>query len=163
MHIQCASDALLCQVFPATLKGQARTWFYSLSGDTINTFNKLAKLFAEQFIANQRIIKDSSHLSEIRQSEGESLKDYFRRFSTEARQIPEVDPELLRGVFCWGLRLGPFHSSLMRETVHSYADLVHRVEAQISADEAIIAHKEQFERSGGKRKNNAGDTNQISQ
>ncbi|XP_020597695.1 uncharacterized protein LOC110037396 [Phalaenopsis equestris] len=129
MHIQRASDVLLCQVFLTNLKGQARTWFYSLPGDTINTFNELAKLFSERFNANRRIIKDSSHLSGIHQSEGESLKDYFDRFSTKVRQISGVDPELLRGVFFGGLHQGPFYSSLMKETVCSYADIVHRVEA----------------------------------
>ncbi|KAI0519511.1 hypothetical protein KFK09_006960 [Dendrobium nobile] len=44
----------------------------------------------------------------------------------------------------------------MRDTVHSYADLIHRVEAQISADEAINAHKKQFEQITGKRKNAPG-------
>ncbi|XP_020574065.1 uncharacterized protein LOC110020338 [Phalaenopsis equestris] len=154
MHIQRDSDALLRQVFQATLKGQARTWFYSLPWGTVNTFNELARLFVEQFVANRQIINDSSHLSGIHQSKGESLKDYFRRFSTEARQIPGVDPDLLRGVFLGGLRPGPLYSSLIWETVRSYADLVYRVEAQISADDVIIAHKEQFERLGGKRKNN---------
>ncbi|KAI0492844.1 hypothetical protein KFK09_027120 [Dendrobium nobile] len=141
MHIQRASDAFPCQVFPDTLKGQARTWLYSLSARTIPSFVKLAKLFVEQFVANRRIIKDSSHLSGIHQNEGELLKEYFQRFSIEARQIVGVDPELLRGVFLGGLRPGPFYSALMRDTVHSYADLIHRVEAQISADEAINAHK----------------------
>ncbi|KAI0500675.1 hypothetical protein KFK09_018891 [Dendrobium nobile] len=141
MHIQRAPDALLCQVFPATLKGQARTWFYSLPARSIPLFVKLVKLFVEQFVVNRRMVKDSSHLSGICQNEGEYLKEYFQRFSTEARQIPGVDPELLRGVFLGGLRPDPFHSALMCETVHSYADLIHRVEAQISADEAINAHR----------------------
>ncbi|KAK8956294.1 hypothetical protein KSP40_PGU020462 [Platanthera guangdongensis] len=39
----------------------------------------------------------------------------------------------------------------MRETVPSYPDLVHRVEAQIAANEAIEAHRQQFE-GGQKRK-----------
>ncbi|KAK8962869.1 hypothetical protein KSP40_PGU002543 [Platanthera guangdongensis] len=33
----------------------------------------------------------------------------------------------------------------MRETIPSYPDLVHQVEAQITADEAIDAHRQQFE------------------
>ncbi|KAI0488065.1 hypothetical protein KFK09_027889 [Dendrobium nobile] len=163
MHIQQAPDALLCQVFPTTLKGQARTWFYSLPPRSIPLFVKLAKLFVEQFVANRRMIKDSSHLLGIRQNEGESLKEYFQRFSAEARQFPGVDPELLRGVFLGGLRPGPFYSALMRETVHSYADLIHRVEAQIIADEAINAHRKQFEQATGKRKNPPGTENPPSQ
>ncbi|KAI0498644.1 hypothetical protein KFK09_019534 [Dendrobium nobile] len=163
MHIRRTSDALLCQVFPATLKGLVRTWFYSLPSGTIPSFVKLAKAFVEQFVANRRIAKDSSHLSEICQNEGESLKEYFQQFSIEARQFSRVDPELLRGVFLGGLRPGPFYSSLMRDTVQSYADLIHRVEAQISADEAINAHKKQFEQSNGKRKGAPGMGNSSSQ
>ncbi|PKU76802.1 hypothetical protein MA16_Dca001408 [Dendrobium catenatum] len=40
----------------------------------------------------------------------------------------------------------------MREMVHSYADLIHRVEAQINADKAINAHRKQFEQATRKRK-----------
>ncbi|KAK8951451.1 hypothetical protein KSP39_PZI003208 [Platanthera zijinensis] len=145
MRIYNAPDQLLCQVFPATLKGQARTWFHSLRASTIASFAELARQFVDQFIANRRIVRDPSHLSGIRQNEGESLKDFFRRFSAEARQIPGVDQELLRGVFLGGLRPGGFYSALMRETVASYPDLVYRVEAQITADEAIEAHRQQFD------------------
>ncbi|KAI0530910.1 hypothetical protein KFK09_000458 [Dendrobium nobile] len=66
MHIQQASDALLCQVIPATLKGQARTWFYSLPVRSISMFVKLVKIFVKYFDANQRMVEDSSHLSGIR-------------------------------------------------------------------------------------------------
>ncbi|KAK8950068.1 hypothetical protein KSP40_PGU008445 [Platanthera guangdongensis] len=37
----------------------------------------------------------------------------------------------------------------MRETVLSYPDLVHRIEAQFAADKAIEAHRQQFD---GKQK-----------
>ncbi|KAK8955350.1 hypothetical protein KSP40_PGU011403 [Platanthera guangdongensis] len=40
----------------------------------------------------------------------------------------------------------------MRETVLSYADIVHRVEAQIGVDEAIKAHRQQFEGSTKQRR-----------
>ncbi|XP_020589399.1 uncharacterized protein LOC110030814 [Phalaenopsis equestris] len=129
---------------------------------TVNTFNELARLFAEQFIANRWIIKNSSHLSGIRQSEGESLKDYFRSFSAEARQILGVGPELLWGFFLRGSPRTLLFITV-RETVHSYAELVHRVEAQITADEAISAHKEQVEKFGEKRKGNSKNKNQSSQ
>ncbi|PKU61163.1 hypothetical protein MA16_Dca028720 [Dendrobium catenatum] len=51
----------------------------------------------------------------------------------------------------------------MRDTVHSYTDLIHRVEAQISADEAINAHRRQFEQTTGKRKSTPGMENPSSQ
>ncbi|XP_028556547.1 uncharacterized protein LOC110112814 [Dendrobium catenatum] len=51
----------------------------------------------------------------------------------------------------------------MRDTVPSYADLIHRVEAQISTDEAINANRKQFEQSIGKRKGAPGTNNSSSQ
>ncbi|KAK8942426.1 hypothetical protein KSP39_PZI008890 [Platanthera zijinensis] len=117
MRIFHATDQLLCQVFPTTLKGQARTWFHSLRPGIVTSFAELTRQFSDQFIANRRIVRDTSHLSGIRQSEGETLKEFFQRFTAEARQIPGVDPELLRGV----------------------------IEAQIAADEAIEAHRRQFD------------------
>ncbi|KAK8951667.1 hypothetical protein KSP39_PZI003232 [Platanthera zijinensis] len=140
-----ASDPLLCQVFPTSLKGQARTWFHSLRAGTVTSFAELTRQFSDQFIANRRIVRDPSHLSGIRQNKGETLKDFFQRFTAEAHEIPGIDPELLRGVFLGGLRLSGFYSALMRETVPSYPDLVHRVEAQIAADEVIESHRRQFD------------------
>ncbi|XP_020583985.1 protein SHORT INTERNODES-like, partial [Phalaenopsis equestris] len=55
-----------------------------------NTFDELVKVFIEQFIVNRRIIKDSSYLSGVCHNEGESLSEYFCRFSAEAHQIPRV-------------------------------------------------------------------------
>ncbi|KAI0526898.1 hypothetical protein KFK09_002491 [Dendrobium nobile] len=51
----------------------------------------------------------------------------------------------------------------MRDMVHSYADLIHRVEAQISADEVINAHKKQFEQTTEKHKNAPGMGDSSSQ
>ncbi|KAK8969932.1 hypothetical protein KSP40_PGU019130 [Platanthera guangdongensis] len=83
------------------------------AGGEINNFGELTRLFINQFIANRRIVRDPSHLSDIRQSEGESLKEFFCCFTSEARQILGFNPELLRGVFLGGLRPSGFYSALM--------------------------------------------------
>lgn len=100
----------------------------------------MTQLFGEQFVANRRKVKDSSHLSGIRKNKGEVLKEYFRRFTSEARQIPYAKLKLLRGVFLGGLCPGSFYSALMRDTMSTYADLVRCVEAQITNDEVIDVH-----------------------
>ncbi|PKU83531.1 hypothetical protein MA16_Dca008218 [Dendrobium catenatum] len=51
----------------------------------------------------------------------------------------------------------------MQDTVHSYTDLIHRVEAQIFDDEAVNAHRKQFEQTTGKHKNPPGMENSSSQ
>ncbi|KAK8970579.1 hypothetical protein KSP40_PGU022097 [Platanthera guangdongensis] len=117
----------------------------------LHNFRELAHLFVDQFIASRQIVRDPSHLSVICKNEGESLRDFFRRFTNEARQIAKVDSELLHGVFLGGHCPSRLYYALMRETVTSYADLMHRVEAQIAADEAIEAHHQQFKGSSNGR------------
>ncbi|XP_020576645.1 berberine bridge enzyme-like 23 [Phalaenopsis equestris] len=81
---------------------------------------------SHMFVANRRIIKDSSHLSGVQQNEGESIKEYFHKFSTEAHQILGVDLEL---VLLEGLCLGPFYSSIMQETYADHVVDIHLVNA----------------------------------
>ncbi|GKV29043.1 hypothetical protein SLEP1_g38016 [Rubroshorea leprosula] len=56
MRIQNANDAMMCKVFPATLKSIARRWYHKLPRHSIDSYSKLAKLFSNKF-ASQREIK----------------------------------------------------------------------------------------------------------
>ncbi|GKV17341.1 hypothetical protein SLEP1_g27856 [Rubroshorea leprosula] len=56
MRIQNANDAMMCKVFPATLKSTARRWYHKLPRHSIDSFSQLAKLFSNKF-ASQREIK----------------------------------------------------------------------------------------------------------
>ncbi|GKV02708.1 hypothetical protein SLEP1_g15104 [Rubroshorea leprosula] len=49
MQAQNASDALMCKIFPSTLRGNARTWYYSLPPRSINSYIELASAFATKF------------------------------------------------------------------------------------------------------------------
>ncbi|GKV42478.1 hypothetical protein SLEP1_g49874 [Rubroshorea leprosula] len=56
MRIQNANDAMMCKVFPATLKTTARRWYHKLPRHSIDSYSQLAKLFSNKF-ASQREIK----------------------------------------------------------------------------------------------------------
>ncbi|GKV51996.1 hypothetical protein SLEP1_g58606 [Rubroshorea leprosula] len=43
MRIQNANDAMMCKVFPATLKSTARRWYHKLPRHSIDSFSQLAK------------------------------------------------------------------------------------------------------------------------
>ncbi|GKV47366.1 hypothetical protein SLEP1_g54271 [Rubroshorea leprosula] len=57
MQAQNASDALMCKIFPSTLRGNARTWYYSLPPRSISSYTEMASAFATKF--SSRRFRDS--------------------------------------------------------------------------------------------------------
>ena len=76
MLLQITPDEVLCRAFPTTLKGAARVWFTKIPSGTIADFEQLSKGFVRHFIVGQRHKKPTSHLFNIQQPEGESLRQY---------------------------------------------------------------------------------------
>ena len=74
MLLQMTSDEVMCRAFPTTLKEVGRVWFYKISLGTIANFEQFSKGFVRYFIGGQRHKKPTSHLLNIQQAEGESLR-----------------------------------------------------------------------------------------
>jgi len=73
------SDAVRCKLFMSTLVGTAMDWFISLPDGHITSFVQLSKLFREQYIANRAPPPISYDLFDVRQYQGESLKEFLNR------------------------------------------------------------------------------------
>ena len=54
MTLDIGNDALLCNVFPASLQGQALSWFHRLPPDSIDNFRDLSKAFVGQYLCSAR-------------------------------------------------------------------------------------------------------------
>jgi len=80
MMLSGGSDVVYCKLFMSTLSGIALEWFVSLSDDHITLFQQFSKLFMEQYIVNRAPPVVSYDLFDVRQSQGESLRDYLSRF-----------------------------------------------------------------------------------
>ena len=74
MLLQMTPDEVMCRAFLTTLKGAARVWFSKIPLGTIVDFEQLSKGFVRHFIGGQRHKKPTSHLLNIQQAEGESLR-----------------------------------------------------------------------------------------
>ena len=83
MLLQMTLDEVMCRSFPKTLKGIARVWFKKIPPGTIAYFEQLSKGFVRHFIGGQRHKKPTSHLLNIQQEKGESLRQYITRFNKE--------------------------------------------------------------------------------
>ena len=74
------SDAVRCKLFMNTLVGMAMDWFISLPNGHVTSFAQLSQLFREQYIANRAPPPVLYDLFDVKQYQGETLKEYINRF-----------------------------------------------------------------------------------
>ena len=77
MLLEMTSDEVMCWAFPTTLKRATRVWFSKISPRIIADFEQLSKGFVRHFIGGQRHKKQTGHLLNIQQAEGESQRQYI--------------------------------------------------------------------------------------
>ena len=77
MHLQGVADAIMCRVFPTTLKGAARIWFSQLTPNPISIFKELSAQFTAHFIGGHWYKKSTACLMSMKQREDEILRAYI--------------------------------------------------------------------------------------
>ena len=95
MMLSGGSDAVYCKMFMSTLSGIAMEWFVSLPEGHITSFPQFSKLFTEQYIFNKAPAVVSYDLFDVRQYQGESLKDYLNRFGAQVVRLPSKDEDMI--------------------------------------------------------------------
>jgi len=65
-----------CKLFMSTLADTTLDWFISLPDGHVTSFDQFATLFREWYIINRAPPPVSYDLFDVRQYQGESLKDY---------------------------------------------------------------------------------------
>ena len=93
MMLSGGSDAVYCKMFVSTLQGTTLEWFVSLPTGHITNFQQFSKLFVDQYIVNKAPPRVSYDLFDVRQYQGESLRDYLNRFGAQMVRSP---PRLLK-------------------------------------------------------------------
>ncbi|GKV04724.1 hypothetical protein SLEP1_g16838 [Rubroshorea leprosula] len=113
MRIQNANDAMMCKVFPATLKSTARRWYHKLPRHSIDSYFQLAKLFSNKFASQREIKRTATELMQVNQKEGESLRDYMQRFNKATLDIDNVPDTICLSALLHGLKRGRFLDDLL--------------------------------------------------
>ncbi|GKV26689.1 hypothetical protein SLEP1_g35945 [Rubroshorea leprosula] len=113
MRIQNANDAMMCKVFPVTLKSTARRWYHKLPRHSIDSYSQLAKLFSNKFASQREIKRTTTELMQVNQKEGESLRDYMQRFNKATLDIDNVPDTICLSALLHGLRRGRFLDDLL--------------------------------------------------
>jgi len=80
MMLSGGSDVVHCKLFMSTHTGTTLDWFISLPDGHITSIEQFSTLFREQYIVNRAPPPVSYNLFDVRQYQGESLKDFLNRF-----------------------------------------------------------------------------------
>ncbi|XP_019151745.1 PREDICTED: uncharacterized protein LOC109148386 [Ipomoea nil] len=112
MQVLGVRDPVMCRAFLPTLKGSAQRWLVAQPPGTIHSFEELADRFMSHYAANIKPQKDLTHLGDIHQDEGESLKTYLARWQKEIQSIEEVEDQTALTFFIESLRSGQLYRDL---------------------------------------------------
>ena len=137
MMLSGGSDAVYCKVFMSTLTGTALEWFVSLPTGHITTFQQFSKMFVEQYIVNKAPPLVSYDLFDVRQYQGESLKEYLNRFGAQIVPLSGKDEDMFIHAFKMGVLPRPFSESLIRSHPATFAEIQRRVVAHIAAEREV--------------------------
>jgi len=123
MMLVGGSDAVRCKLFMSTLTGMAMDWFISLPEGYITSFAKLSRLFREQYLANRAPAPVSYDLFDVKQYQGETLKEYISRFGAQVVKVGTTDEPMIVYASRKGVCPGSFNKSLNRSRPKTFAEV----------------------------------------
>ena len=80
MAIHSRNEALMCKVFPSSLRPITMRWFDGLEEGSISSFEGLTRAFRAKFVTCSRVHMPLNSLLSMAMKEGETLKTYYDRY-----------------------------------------------------------------------------------
>ncbi|XP_057455193.1 uncharacterized protein LOC130746540 [Lotus japonicus] len=128
-------------------------WFTTLPRGSITNFRDFSSKFLVQFSASKTKQVTIEDLYNVRQSEGETLKQYVKRFSAASVKIEESEPNACARAFKNGLQPGKLNSKLSRKPAKSMAEVRAWANTYIldEEDDAFKRRRAKVEKDGEQR------------
>ena len=128
------SDAARCKLFMSTLTGMAMDWFINLPNGHITSFRQLSQLFREQYLANKAPPPVSYDLFDVKQYQGETLKEYINRFGAQVVKVGTSEEPMIVYAFRKGVCPGPFCESIICNRPRTFAEIRRRAVEHIASE-----------------------------
>ena len=135
------SDAAKCKLFMSTLTGIAMDWFISLPDGHITSFRQLSRLFREQYLANKAPPSVSYDLFDVKQYQGETLKEYINRFGAQVVKVGTTEEPMIVYAFVKGVCPSPFGESIIRNRPRTFAELRRRAVEHIASEGEVCVKR----------------------
>ncbi|KAL6312808.1 hypothetical protein AAG906_022536 [Vitis piasezkii] len=121
MTLDIGNDELLCKVFPASLQGQALSWFHRLPPNSVDNFRDLSEAFVGQYLCSARHKQNISTLQNIKMRDNESLREFVKRFGQAVLQIEACSMDAVLQIFKRSICPGtPFFESLAKSLLQRW-------------------------------------------
>ena len=99
MMISGGTDAMHCKFFMGTFSGTTLDWLISLLDGHITLFDQFSTLFRKQFIVNRAPPLNSFDLFDMKQYQGEPLKDFLNQFGALVVKVHTKDEAMMVHAF----------------------------------------------------------------
>ncbi|RVX12779.1 hypothetical protein CK203_009876 [Vitis vinifera] len=169
MTLDIGNDALLCKVFPASLQGQALSWFHRLSPNSVDNFKDLSEAFVGQYLCSARHKQNIITLQNIKMQDNESLREFVKRFGQAVLQVEAYSMDVVLQIFKRSICPGtPFSESLAKKPPTTMDDLFRRASKYSMLEDDVRAATQQVlvagqaTRSGTKRSTKLPDQPRLS-
>ena len=128
---------MYCKMLMSTLSGMTLEWFVSLLDRHITNFDQFVALFKEQYLVNKAPTRLSYDVFDVKQYQGESMKDYLNRFGVQVVRLKPTDEAMIVHAFVKGMLARPFSESLLRFYPKTFTEIRRRALAHIVADDRV--------------------------
>ncbi|RVW59017.1 Retrovirus-related Pol polyprotein from transposon 17.6 [Vitis vinifera] len=144
MTLDIGNDGLLCKVFPASLQGQALSWFHRLPPDSVDNFRDLAEAFVGQYLWSARHKQNINTLQNIKMRDNESLREFVKRFGQAVLQVEACSMVAVLQIFKRSICPGtPFFESLAKKPPTTMDDLFRRANKYSMLEDDVRAATQQ--------------------
>ncbi|RVX00668.1 hypothetical protein CK203_030340 [Vitis vinifera] len=144
------------QSIPASLQGQALSWFHRLPPNSIDNFRDLSEAFVGQYLCSARHKQNISTLQNIKMRDNESLREFVKRFGQAVLQIEVCSMDAVLQIFKRSICPGtPFFESLAKKPPTTMDDLFRRANKYSMLEDDVVAATQQVLVAGRASRDNA--------
>ncbi|RVW60307.1 hypothetical protein CK203_084063 [Vitis vinifera] len=144
MTLDIGNDVLLCKVFPASLQGQALSWFHRLPPNSVNNFRDLSEAFVGQYLCSARHKQNISTLQNIKMQDNESLREFVKLFGQAVLQVEAYSMDVVLQIFKRSICPStPFFEPLAKKPPTTMDDLFRRANKYSMLEDNVRAATQQ--------------------
>ena len=129
MSLHSHNDALMCKVFPSSLRPTALRWFNGLRKGSIHSFSELIQEFRVRFITYSQVPQPVDALLSMKKGAWETLRSYTSRYWELYNEIGRGNEKIAASTFQLGLpEDSELRDSLTKRPLEDMRRLMRRIE-----------------------------------